>query len=373
MRRLFVTLIGLGSLFCASAQNTLGSTDDIGRIALTPIVHDAANVPPRAHSMLSNKLKQIVTRNGLGSMATEPRFVITASSQLMAKEVTATTPSFTVVEVATTLYIGDAVTGQLFSSCDCDLSKGMGKSLDAAYVEAYKRINPAAEQIKQFVEEGKNKIVEYYNSQIDFLIAEADALAKSQNFDGAMMLLASVPSVCKEAHAKAMARLGEVYQVKIDQEGAVLYNQAVAAWKTSKSEEGALEACKLLAQINPQSSYAEKGNALVAEIETHYATLVAEQKALQEEERRRKQKQEEREWQFKQQQYADKVAAEQEARQLNHELAMKQSDAASVATQMALKEVKEMTNKTFASQVAGSTISKGASNTLANKIASWFK
>ena len=77
-------------------------------------------------------------------------------------------------------------------------------------------------------------------------------------------------------------------RVKIDQEGAVLYNQAVAAWKTSKSEEGALEACKLLAKINPQSSYAEKGNALVAEIEKHYATLVAEQKALQEEERRRK-------------------------------------------------------------------------------------
>jgi hypothetical protein len=372
MKRLFITLIGLGSLFCASAQNTLGSTDDVGRIALTPVVHDAANVPQQAHKMLSNKLKQIVTRNGLGSMATEPRFVITASSQLMAKEVTATTPSFTVVEVATTLYIGDAVTGQLFSSCECDLSKGMGKNLDAAYVEAYKRINPAAPQVKQFVEEGKNKIVEYYNSQIDFLLAEADAKAKSQDFEGAMMLLASVPSVCKDAHAKAMTRLGEVYQVKIEQESASYYNQAVAAWKTAKTEESALETCKLLAKINPQSSYAQKGNALVVEIEKHYAAIVAEQKALQAEERRRKIEIEEREWQFKQQQYSDKVAADQESRQLNHELAMKQADAATMATQMALNEVKELTNKVFATQAASSTVSKSASSKLIDKIASWF-
>ena len=253
MKRLFITLIGLGSLLCASAQNTLNSTDDIGRIALTPIVHDAIDVPQQARKMLSNKLKQIVTRNGLGAMATEPRFVITANSQLMAKEVTATAPSFTVVEVATTLYIGDAVTGQLFSSCECNSAKGTGKNIDAAYVAAYKSINPADPQIQKFVEEGKNKIIEFYNSQIDFIIAEADAKAKSQDFNGAMMLLASVPTVCKEAHAKAMIRLGEIYQVKIEQEGMAYYNQAAAVWKTTKSEEGASEACNLLAKKTIES------------------------------------------------------------------------------------------------------------------------
>lgn len=361
MKRLLLTIVGLGVLLTVAAQNTLGSTNDLGRIALSPLVHDAADVPAQARKMLSNKLKQIVTFNGMGSMATEPRFVITANSQLMTKEVTATTPSFTVVEIATTLYIGDAVTGQLFSTCECDIAKGMGKSLDKAYVEAYKRISPSSPKIQEFVEKGKNKIVEYYNSQIDFLLAEANAKAESQDFEGAMMLLASVPAVCKDAHAKAMKRLGEVYQVKIDQEGQSLYNQASAAWKSTKNESGAAEACKLLSKINPQSAHAGKANELVSEIEKHYAAIVAEQKA-----------QKEREWQFKQQQYADKLAAEQEARQMGHELALKRSESMGVATQMALQEVKDVTNKVFATQAASSAFPSVGSANLFDKIASWF-
>ena len=368
MKRILLTLVGLSSLFCVSAQNNLGSTDDMGRIALAPLVHNEADVPTQARKMLSNKLKQIVTRNGMGSMSSDPRFVITANSQLMTKEVTATTPSFTVVEIITTLYIGDAVTGQLFSTCECELAKGLGKSLDAAYIDAYKRLNPASSQIQQFVETGKAKVVEYYNSQIDFLIAEADAKAKAQDFDGAMKVLAAVPSICKEAHAKAMTRLGEVYQTMIDQEGKWYYDQAASVWRTNKTEQSAKEACAQLVNINPQSAYSAKGNELVAEIEQHYAAIVAEQKA-----------EKEREWQFKQQQYADQQAAEQEARQMNHELAMQQlqsPQAMPITTQMALQEVKDMCYTMPATAAYGAPTSNAPTTLggmLLDKVASWFK
>ena len=353
MKRIVCLLLSLCSIAALQAQNDRASMDDFGRIALTPVISEGSSVPQMARQPLKTKLTQLVTKNGLSADDSNIRFVITANTDLLAKDVTATAPPMTVVEISATLYIGDAQTGQLFSTYSFDAVKGVGNNETRAYQEAVKKINMNSAAVQAFVTEGKNKIIEYYNTQIDFLLTEANAKAQAQDYDGAMLSLASVPTVCKDAHSKAMTRLGEIYQMKIDKEGAALYNQAAAAWKTSKSEDSAREACGYLAEINPLSKSADTGQKLVAEIEKHYDGLRAERKAR-----------EEREWQFKQQQYADAQAAAQEQRQFAHEEAMKLADAHSVATQMALQEVKSTMN-TF--------VKHSSSSSILNKITSWFE
>lgn len=367
MRRLVCMLMALTVLCSAAAQNSRGATDDFGRIALTPVISDASKVPSYASKTLETKLTQIVTKNGMASKSVTPRFVITANIDLLNKEVTATAPSMTVVEVATTLYIGDAQTGQLFASYTYDPVKGVGTNETRAYLEALKRVTIAAPGVNEFVNDGKNKIIEYYNSQIDFLLAEADGLAKSQEYDKAMLLLASVPDVCKEAYTKAMDRLGVVYQQKIDNEGMALYNKAMAIWKTSKSEASAREASEILSEINPESMAAVKATALVNEIESHYKALENERKAR-----------EQRNWEFKQRQYADKQAAAQEIRQLRHDVDMARIESGAASSERALEEVKSMVgvmsnvvtsaNAVRATQSAASSFGAQA---FAN-IASWF-
>jgi hypothetical protein len=358
MKRLFfAALLLLSGIGSSMSQNSLGSTDDVGRIALSPIVVEESGVPAYARKALTSKLKQIVTRNGLGAEPLSPRFVLTASVDLINKEMTATAPPMTAVEVATTLYIGDAETGQLFASYAYEPSKGVGTNENRAYLSALGRVSATAPAVAAFVEQGKQKIVEFYNSQIDFLLAEAKSLCDSEQYDAAIAKLSGVPSICKEAYVKAMSEVAVIYQRKLDVEGAAAYNKALAAWNTNKSREGAEAAVSHLAAIHPLSSYAAKGSELVKSIEAHHAAIEA-----------RRLEMEERERQYQMQREADEREMQREKMQLDHEVAMKQADSAVSFGQMALQEMKARGNAAASASAVNSAVEG-----FANKIASWFK
>lgn len=236
------------------AQNNLGKTDDIGGIIITPFVATNTNVPEYAQAALINKLQQAVTTNGLGGDTYDQRFAITINMVEMSKDVTSTVPTQYIVNVEPTIYIGDLSTGALFSSVSLGEMQGIGKSDNLAYIAAIRKINPKSPQILSAIEKGKAKIIEYYNSQIDFLLAQANALAAREAFDEAILLLMQVPTVCKEAYMRAMAAVEVIYQMKIDKESAEALANANAVWSATLSYEGALAAAEWLAKVHPNSS-----------------------------------------------------------------------------------------------------------------------
>ena len=307
---MFSVLLGLG-MSMASAQNNLGKTDDIGRIVLSPYVVSNASIPQYAESVLNNKLQQIAAKNGVGGSAVEKRFVITANVMELSKDITATAPPMVALTLSPTIYIGDAVSGTLYSSCQIESVKGVGNTETKAYLNAIKNINVNHPAVVSCINEGKSKIIEFYNSQIDFLLAEAESMAQSQNFDEAMVKLAAVPDVCKDAYMKAKDKIGEIYQRKIDLAGDQLYNEAYAQWNTAKTAASAEKVVELLAQINPLSAAAAKGRTLVKSVESHYAAIAARRREI-----------EERNWAFKMQQYNDSREDRNTARDQNHEYRM---------------------------------------------------
>lgn len=355
-----IVLSALTSLY-SFAQDS-GANGDIGRLALTPVVLNESGIPSNAHKLLNSKLTQIVTKCGLAADSANPRFVVTADIDLLGKEITATAPSMTVVELATTIYVGDAESGQLFGSYAFEPSKGLGANETKAYMEALKKINVNDPGVKNLIESSKAKIVEYYNSQIDFIVAEAQALADSQKFEEAMLKLSAVPTVCKDAHAKAMAMISKVFQSKIDLEGMKLYNEAVSLWKVAKSAENGLAIVELLAQINPLSSAASQGRTLVKEVESYHNALEARRREI-----------EERNWAHKMQQYSDQQAAESEQRQFDYEVFMSEASSGSAAAHMALEEVKGVVSQfTSSSSFGNANNAGGAANALIAKVSSWF-
>lgn len=370
---IILSVVALSALFSinASAQNDLGKTDDVGRIVLSPYVVSNANIPSFAEKALNNKLTSIAASQGLAGASVDNRFVITASLVEMGKEFTATAPPKVALTVYPTIYIGDSFTGELFSSCDLPPVKGVGENDTKAYLAAIKSISTRSQEVVQCINQGKERIIEYYNSKIDFLLAEAEALASAQQFDEAMTQLAAVPKVCKDAYLKAYAKIGEIYQKKIDLEGDKLYNEAYAQWNTSKTKESAERVVELLAQINPISSAAVKGRKLVASVEAYYAELEARRREI-----------EKRNWEFKMRQYEDKQANLVADRENSHtekmagmnydyEVQMEHAKNGGAAAEYALQEVKNIVNvmsksgKSFGESVSNSSI--------VAKITSWFK
>lgn len=291
----------------SQAQNNIEKADDLGRIVLRAHVESSSAIPSFALKVVQNKLTQIASKNGVGGNSLDQRFVITANILEMTRDITPTTPAMIALTLSPTIYIGDAISGELYASCQLPNVKGVGENETKAYMNAVKNINTNNASVAQCINEGKEKIIAYYNSQIDFIIAEAESLAKSGEYDEAMAKLAAVPQVCKDAYVKAVGKIGDVYQQKIDLEGEKYYNEANAQWNTAKTEESAAKVVELLASINPLSKAAEKAKGLVASVESHYAELEARRREL-----------EERQWAFEMQQYKDEQEYRNRQQQMDH-------------------------------------------------------
>jgi hypothetical protein len=264
-RIIFLILIGVLLAPLANAQNSLGKSDDLARISLTPIVPDELQtVPKYAKKMLQNKLKQVATTNGLGGGA-NPRFIITADADIITKDITPTAPPMTAVTLGINFYIADVVEQKIFSSAVIEL-KGVGTNENKAYIGAIKKIAPRNPQLRHFIETGKEKIIEYYNSQCDNIITDAKAKASMKDYGRAIFTLTSIPDVCKECYDKAMALVPDVYQQYMDDQCQKDLAKAKSAFGSKNIE----ETMKWLSKIQPDTKCYEDAQTLYAEASTFY-------------------------------------------------------------------------------------------------------
>jgi predicted Rdx family selenoprotein len=195
--------------------------------------------------------------------------------------------------IEVTLFVGDALSNTVFSNTAINI-KGVGTNENKALIEAIKTISPKNKEITAFLEEGKNKIINYYATQCDFIIKEAQTLEKQQKFDEAIYKLALVPEVCKDCYYKCLDELTSIYQKKIDEDCKLKFNEAKTTWSANQSPAGAEKVGDILSGINPMATCQNEVNTFINQID---AKLKADEKAR---------------WQFKMQQYADKIAIKKE-------------------------------------------------------------
>jgi len=199
-----ILLISIGLLFASFgfAQNNNDKADDKERISLAPIV-DAPDAPVTSKNMLTNKMRQICTLNGLSGEGSNPLFSMKATIDEVSKELTATAPPMHAITLTVNLFIVDNETGNVFSQTSVDI-KGVGQNETKAYNQAIRNIDPKKGQFKAFVDQGKNKILDFYNSQCDFVISRANALKAQGRNQEASAVLYSIPKVCKECYDQCM-------------------------------------------------------------------------------------------------------------------------------------------------------------------------
>lgn len=278
--------------FVAMSQNNLGSADDLDRIAIDVLVPpQVEDIPDQAQALLENKLMEVAVKNGLGGSGPSPRFALTAKMVALTKDVTPTVPSMEAYTFQIYLYIVDVV-DQIVVSTTSMSSKGAGTNKNKAYLSGLRPINMNNQELERFMKTGKQKIIEYYNSRCDFVIAKAKALQSQNQFQAAIAALSGIPEVCKDCYMKALKEIGPIYQDYIDHDCQVFTNMAASIWASNPTSAGAADAGKVLCLIDPDSKCYPETKSLIAKMEAKV------------------QKDEIRDWKFMERVWGDQVALE---------------------------------------------------------------
>ena len=259
-----------------------------GNIPITVVGSAQENVPEGTNTFIENKLQQIISQNGLGSADYYGRFVITASFMPVTKDIVPGPPKQFSENLDVTFYIVDNIDQKIFSSTTVS-ARAVDASEEKILNKAIRSINVKSPQMTSFVNEGREKIVNYYISQADRIIATAQSLARQRNYEAAFYELSAIPQACGAAYDKAMAAGNVIYQEYVDYMCDVNLAKARSAWMAEQNSYGAYEAGEYLSQILPDAKCYGSAEALYEEINA---------KVLDD-------------WKFEMKKYHDQVALEQ--------------------------------------------------------------
>lgn len=252
-------------LLCTISVQAQDRLDDVGRITIHAYVPESEELPYEAHKLLTTKLLQIITANGIADNENFVRFVLTAKINVISKDIVAGPPQRISQKLDITLMLGDIEEDKVYSQVTIS-AIGVGQSYEKSFISAFKNINPKNTIITTFIREGKEKVLGYYQTHCEDLISEAKKQASLQNYEDALMLLASIPDVCTDCFEEAAQIAEPIYTDMIEARGAEFLNQARAVWAKNPTREGAREATRLLSQINFAASCQPQAASLMREV-----------------------------------------------------------------------------------------------------------
>jgi len=220
--------------------------------------------PANAKAQVENKLNQLLTQNSIASTSQDGQFVLTVFAVPQDKNVLPGPPMQIIETMDMTFYIADVANQLVFSSTSVTV-KGIGQGEARAYMDALRQVNVQSDNMKQFVETGKQKIIDYYDHEADRIIAEAHALAVAYQYEEAIYKVLSIPSQCK-AGDRALKEAVLIYQEMRDHQCNENLAKAKMAWAAEQNSVGAQKAGEYLANIYPDAGCYEDAMGLYTEI-----------------------------------------------------------------------------------------------------------
>lgn len=253
MKNIIIGILVFVSLQSLNAQNT-ENIDGLGMgITLTVIIPEQEdNFPSGASNYLKNKLTQAAIHNGIAAGEDFSRFFITADIAMVTQDFVPGPPKQVSQNMELTLYIADLFDQKIFSSTTLPIV-GVGTNETKAFISGIKGLNVRSKQMEDFMNKGKVKIIDYYNSQCDNIIKKANSIAFQKQYEEAIYLLTSVPDACTECYDKALSATEHIYQNYIDYLCDINFAKARSAWAAEQNSAGANSAGEFLSQIYPDA------------------------------------------------------------------------------------------------------------------------
>lgn len=227
---------------------------------------DAPSVALSSQRALANRLRQMLTTNGVSALAGQHAFALVASYEVVGQSVTPGPPRQMVCQLQLNLSVVCVNDGVVFATYTTKLD-GVGQSEQTAISNALSRLTPRHQGATIFVGTAQQKILAYYEAQSVAIIRRAQMLDETRHYDEAISLLLTIPECCT-AHERALEVVMEVWQHRINVEGERLLAKAKAVWASRTNSDAALEAAHLLSEIDPESSSYAAAEELLAEIKS---------------------------------------------------------------------------------------------------------
>ncbi len=237
--------LSLGVLHAQSNNNTGDNTGLINLSAYVPEQIEA--IPEISSANLQNKLNQIIVANGFGDELNQ-RFVLAANIQVLTKDITPTAPPMHAVTLEVNLYIGDGITGTLFSQTAVTI-KGVGETQTKAYLNAFKNFSVKNPAYQTFLEAGKKKIIAYYNSHCEAIFKDAQVQSAAGNYEAAISILSTVPFASTDCYNKANTLILQAYKSMIDRDCKAKLAQAKGIWVAGLNGDAAVRAAAEIGSI----------------------------------------------------------------------------------------------------------------------------
>lgn len=276
-------------VFCSTLTLTFAqAAKDIGKIALSVIMPENVDgLDASQLSKLETKITQIVSASGLAASGYNNNFVIYPKFAIYDTEVVeGGMQNITVTTCEVSLFIKQTDNNVLFSTTSRQV-KGSGSNKITSITNAISKIPTKDAQFQTFIQTGKEKIIQYYETKCSDIVSKSETLVKMQNFEEALGLLQTVPEevTCYQTIQEKSIEAYKAYQ----NQKCITQIQEAKTVLAANNYSGALE---LLSKIDPSSNCFAESQTLIKSAETK---IDAEEK---------------KQWDFKMKMYNDNVALE---------------------------------------------------------------
>ena len=246
----------------AVTVNALAAECEIG-MGISP-VSEGDNVPASIARKLEAKLKTVLTHAGVAAGDYDCQFFITGRFDHAYSQEASGVGGRVLVNTELQLAICDGDNKKVFASATFPI-KGVGATDEQALTRALGSLNAKNPEFINFVENGKAKIIDYFNNNYQNYLSKAQTALKARNYDEALYWSTAIPECCV-GYPQASALAMSIYADKVNYEGQMLLSQAQGEWAANPTAAGASAAYQYLAQIDPSAACFAQAQALGSKI-----------------------------------------------------------------------------------------------------------
>lgn len=303
----------------------------VGQVKLNIMLPEG--LPANSKNVLHNKIVAMTSVNGVGSEDASPILCVIPTSAEMNHDITATVPAKHKIKYDFNVWVANLETGEVFASAQQELL-GIGDSEELAFGNAISAVSPNDNKWQEMLKTAQDRIIEFYNTNGDRLIKEAQGYQAVNDYPKAMLILNNIPMACGEVYDRALEAKNSVLDQLFQNDAEYLISKMKAYLALPRDDENGFsyDFLATYAMVPPNSKAKAEADALYAEYVKSLDDIAQKNMEKQQREWEAEQKRLDREAEVRliEAQSAAEIQKEQNA----HELAMyKEQMAAEVAIQ----------------------------------------
>lgn len=235
------------------------STEDINSMSLSVILPDNSEyLTEKSLSKIESKIQHIVSKHGISGKGYSNEFLIYPKFEIFDESTIEGMRNLVVIEVEFNLFIQQYSNKRIFSSYNKSI-KGSGYTKEKAITNAISKITLSDKKLEEFIIDGKEKILNYYRTNCDQIIGDADAFISTKKYQQAIALISSVPREANDCYTSIQKKSIEAYNAY--QEQMCKQHILIAKSKIANNEYSA--ALRTLSFIDVNSSCANEAENLI--------------------------------------------------------------------------------------------------------------